>query len=79
MDAKSPAGMTNIVVVSPHLDDALLSCGELLARCGGASVVTLFAGAPADYEVVTRLGTERAALHQGKTLLLRAAKRTSVP
>ncbi|MEO9256144.1 MAG: PIG-L family deacetylase [Tepidiformaceae bacterium] len=45
--------MTNIVVVSPHLDDALLSCGELLARCGGASVVTLFAGAPADYEVVT--------------------------
>jgi LmbE family N-acetylglucosaminyl deacetylase len=35
-----------IACVSPHLDDAVLSCGQVLGRHPGASVVTLFAGAP---------------------------------
>ena len=25
--------MTKLLVLSPHLDDAVLSCGRLLARC----------------------------------------------
>jgi LmbE family N-acetylglucosaminyl deacetylase len=39
-----------IVVLSPHLDDAVLSCGVLLAANGGARVVTVFAGMPTDRE-----------------------------
>jgi len=35
-----------LVVLSPHLDDAVLSCGEAMASSPGAIAVTLFAGAP---------------------------------
>jgi LmbE family N-acetylglucosaminyl deacetylase len=34
------------VVVSPHCDDAVLGCGELLAGHPGAGVVTVFAASP---------------------------------
>jgi len=37
-----------ILVVSPHLDDAVLGCGGLLSARPGAVVATLFAGAPRD-------------------------------
>lgn len=44
------AGPRQLVVVAPHLDDAVLSCGAALAihaRAGGSSeVVTVFAGSP---------------------------------
>jgi LmbE family N-acetylglucosaminyl deacetylase len=36
------------VVISPHLDDAVFGCGEWLAAHPGATVVTVFAGMPAD-------------------------------
>jgi LmbE family N-acetylglucosaminyl deacetylase len=35
-----------VVVVSPHLDDAVFSCGQLLAADPGSVVVTVFAGRP---------------------------------
>ena len=35
-----------LAVVSPHLDDAVLACGERLAATPGAVVVTVFAGRP---------------------------------
>jgi LmbE family N-acetylglucosaminyl deacetylase len=35
-----------LFVVSPHLDDAVFSCGMLLAACPGAVVCTVFAGTP---------------------------------
>lgn len=35
-----------VVVVSPHLDDAVLGCGQLLHRRPGSTVVTVFAGMP---------------------------------
>lgn len=35
-----------LLLVSPHLDDAPLGCGELLARSSGAQVVTVMAGIP---------------------------------
>lgn len=38
-----------VVVVSPHPDDAVLSCGRVLAAHPGATVVTVFTGAPAAY------------------------------
>jgi LmbE family N-acetylglucosaminyl deacetylase len=41
------------VVLSPHLDDAVLSCGQLLAARPGSMVVTVFAGAPRQRRVRT--------------------------
>lgn len=35
-----------VAAVSPHLDDAVLSCGELLACQTGSLVITVFAGLP---------------------------------
>jgi LmbE family N-acetylglucosaminyl deacetylase len=37
------------VVLSPHFDDAALSCGHLLARADVGVVVTVFAGTPGAY------------------------------
>ncbi|HEX3177028.1 MAG TPA: PIG-L family deacetylase [Methylomirabilota bacterium] len=35
-----------LAVISPHLDDAVLGCGALLAAMPGAIVITVFAGRP---------------------------------
>src|SRR5690349_17572537 len=35
-----------LLVISPHLDDAVFGCGALLAKCHGAVAVTVFAGIP---------------------------------
>ncbi len=43
------AVLARLVIVSPHLDDAVLSCGQLLSAWPGATVVTVFAGNPAAY------------------------------
>jgi LmbE family N-acetylglucosaminyl deacetylase len=42
-----------MVVISPHLDDAVFGCGRLLAARPGSIVVTVFAGAPADGDRLT--------------------------
>jgi LmbE family N-acetylglucosaminyl deacetylase len=42
------ARMDGLLVISPHLDDAVLGCGALLAQYPGSVVVTVFAGAPAE-------------------------------
>ncbi len=43
------AELTRVVLVSPHPDDAVLSCGQFLAVHPGVTVVTVFAGAPTTY------------------------------
>ena len=47
--AVSAGELARIVVISPHLDDAVLSCSYLLAAHPGAVVVTAFAGRPTEY------------------------------
>nr|MBF0682458.1 PIG-L family deacetylase [Pseudomonas sp.] len=42
-----------VLAVSPHLDDAVFSCGALLATCRPAVVATIFAGEPEQRDVVT--------------------------
>ena len=42
-----PSESTRIAVISPHLDDAVLGCGALLATHPGATVITVFTGGPA--------------------------------
>jgi LmbE family N-acetylglucosaminyl deacetylase len=44
-----PADLERIVVVSPHLDDAVLGAAHLLASHPGATVVTVHAGPPPKY------------------------------
>jgi LmbE family N-acetylglucosaminyl deacetylase len=45
----TPAELERVVVVSPHLDDAVLGCSHLMARHRGATVVTVFTGRPEAY------------------------------
>jgi LmbE family N-acetylglucosaminyl deacetylase len=41
------------VTISPHYDDAVLSCGNLLAAKPGSTVLTVFTGTPPDAAHVT--------------------------
>jgi LmbE family N-acetylglucosaminyl deacetylase len=45
------------LVVSPHLDDGVMSCGELLAARPGTTVATIFAGMPAAVDCLTSWDT----------------------
>ncbi len=55
-----------VVVISPHLDDAVLSAFRLLTQATGATVITVFAGipggsvAPGEYDRLTRSDAPRA-------------------
>lgn len=42
-----------VVVISPHLDDAVLGCGQLLAGHPRSVVITALAGRPPSYATVT--------------------------
>jgi LmbE family N-acetylglucosaminyl deacetylase len=54
----SPEELERIVVISPHLDDAVLGCGRLLAAHPNATVITVYAGRPPEYpEPMTRWDT----------------------
>ena len=52
-DASLAGSDEPLVVLSPHLDDAVFSCGDLLRAHPGSTVVTLLAGTPPDYEILT--------------------------
>jgi LmbE family N-acetylglucosaminyl deacetylase len=41
--------LDRVLVISPHPDDAVLSCGQFLARHPGATVVAVFCGFPVTY------------------------------
>ena len=41
--------MGRLLVISPHLDDAVFACGDALRACPGAMVITVFAGGPQDW------------------------------
>ncbi|CAL8480658.1 PIG-L family deacetylase [Caballeronia sp. S22] len=43
-----PQAARRLLVLSPHLDDAVFSCGAMLAASPGATVCTVFAGTPDD-------------------------------
>ncbi|HEY1738511.1 MAG TPA: PIG-L family deacetylase, partial [Acidimicrobiia bacterium] len=46
--------LDRVVIVSPHLDDAVLGCGQLMAEWPGATVVTVFGGNPPAYPTPQR-------------------------
>ena len=41
--------LDRVVIVSPHLDDAVLSCARFMSVHPGCTVVTVFAGNPPEY------------------------------
>lgn len=45
--------MNPALVISPHLDDAVLSCGQFLAGRPDCTVATVFAGVPENSELLT--------------------------
>ena len=47
--------LDRIVIVSPHLDDAVLGCAQFMAMHRGCTVVTVFAGNPPSYPDPMRL------------------------
>jgi LmbE family N-acetylglucosaminyl deacetylase len=46
---EQPGELDRVLLVSPHLDDALISCGAFLLAHPGTTVVTMFAASPAAY------------------------------
>jgi len=48
---ETPGELDRLVVISPHLDDAVISCGALLLAHPGATVITMFAASPSAYTV----------------------------
>jgi LmbE family N-acetylglucosaminyl deacetylase len=62
-----------VTVVSPHLDDAVLSCGRLLCSCPGSTVVTVFAGGTGSSDRVTEWDA-RCRFTQGQDVM--AARRS---
>ena len=42
-----------VAIVSPHLDDAVFGCGDVMADNPGARVITIFSGRPSRYDVST--------------------------
>src|SRR5262245_15529545 len=45
----APGELDRIVIISPHLDDSVLGCSYLMAAHPGVTVITAFAGRPAEY------------------------------
>lgn len=45
----TPGELDRVVILSPHLDDAVLGCGRFMASHPGVTVVTVYAGAPDRY------------------------------
>lgn len=59
-----------LLIVSPHLDDAILSCGALLERGEPAEVLSVFAGFPVPNRRV-QADIERGFEHSGEALAAR--------
>ncbi len=62
-----------LLVISPHLDDAVFGCGEVIAGHPGALVVTQFAGTPNDGDM--RTPWDRAAGFSSATQAMLARRR----
>src|SRR4029077_12194032 len=54
-----------VVIVSPHLDDAVLSCARFMAVHPGFAVVTVFAGNPPAYPSPMRWWDEQSGFEPG--------------
>jgi LmbE family N-acetylglucosaminyl deacetylase len=56
-----------MLVISPHLDDAVFGCANWLAEAPGSIVVTVFAGTPGPRRPAHRLGPALRLLQRGSS------------
>lgn len=68
--------MTQLVVVSPHLDDAVLSCGQLLAGRPGSMVVTVCTAPPPQHTVRTSFDADCGHANAGQAMAARQQEDT---
>jgi LmbE family N-acetylglucosaminyl deacetylase len=61
--------LDRVVIVSPHLDDAVLSCARFMAAHPGCTVVTVFAGTPPAYPSPMRLWDEQSGFAPGDDVM----------
>lgn len=66
--------MNPALIVSPHLDDAVLSCGQLLADRANITVATVFAGTPPDPALSTEYDANCGFRNAGSAINLRRAE-----
>lgn len=69
--------MDPALIVSPHLDDAVLSCGQLLADREHITVCTVFAGTPDDPATSTEYDHSCGFRNAGSAVALRRAEDVS--
>ena len=65
----APGELDRIVIVSPHLDDAVLGCGCFMSSHPGCTVVTLFAGNPLRYPEPMRLWDVQSGFEPGDDVM----------
>ncbi len=61
--------LDRVVVVSPHLDDAVLSCARFMAVHPGSHVITVFAGNPPAYPDPMRLWDVQSGFEPGEDVM----------
>ena len=61
--------LERVVIVSPHLDDAVLGCGRFMAVHPGCTVVTVFAGNPPRYPDPMRLWDVQSGFQAGDDVM----------
>jgi LmbE family N-acetylglucosaminyl deacetylase len=64
-----PRELDRVVIVSPHLDDAVLGCGRFMAVNPGMTVVTVFAGNPPSYPDPMRLWDVQSGFQPGDDVM----------
>lgn len=62
------------LIISPHLDDAVLSVGQVMAGWPGATVATVFAGRPSDPMVQTSYDRDCGFLNAGRAVARRRSE-----
>jgi LmbE family N-acetylglucosaminyl deacetylase len=60
-----------LLVLSPHLDDAVFGCGELIAHFRDATVLTVLAGAPAGFDELTPWDASSGFVNAQEAIVLR--------
>jgi LmbE family N-acetylglucosaminyl deacetylase len=73
-DAVASTPATELIVVSPHLDDGVLSCGMLLAVRPGATLVTVFCGTPPDTSTITEWDRKAGFANAGAAMAARCTE-----
>ena len=61
--------LDRVVIVSPHLDDAVLGCGQFMAVHPGCTVVTVFAGNPPQYPNPMRVWDVQSGFRVGEDVM----------